>query len=523
MNSIIDAALNRTRTTMLLMFMVVLAGLIARSAIPIASEPHIEVPYFAIGIYHEGISPEDSERLLVMPMEIELRKVEGVVELTAYASEGSATLLVEFDPDYDLNTALMDVREAVDRGKVKLPSTAEEPFVQEQTTEDFPIIQVNLVGEDVPERVLYNLAIDLRDDIEAIPGVLAADLQGNREEQLEAIIDPSALEAYQISNEELINTIIRNNRLIPAGAIDTGAGRFSVKVPSVIEHAQDIFDLPIKASGDTVVTLKDVAEVRRTFKDRVSYARVNGRNTMSLRVSKRANANVIETVDGVKAIIDRHKPNMPGKVEVFYSQDQAPFAQQQVTELQGNIFTALALVMVLVVAAMGLRSGIIVGMAIPVSFLFSLIFVYLLGYTFNFMVMFGMLLALGMLIDGAIVVTEYADRKMTEGFDRRAAYAMSAKRMFWPVTASIATTLAAFLPLMFWPGISGKFMRYLPVTVFTVLTGSLLYALIFGPVLGSLFGKAGSVDKAAMNTLKQLEEGDPTRLTNITDWWKSVV
>jgi multidrug efflux pump len=505
------------------MLMVVIAGLIARSAIPIASEPHIEVPFFAVSIYHEGISPEDSERLLVMPMEIELRKVEGVKELTAYASEGSATLLVEFDPDYELDTALLDVREAVDRARVKLPSTAEEPFVQEQTTEDFPVIQVNLVGEDVPERVLYNLAIDLRDDIEAVPGVLGAQLQGNREEQLEALINPSALEAYQVSNEELINTIMRNNRLIPAGSIDTGVGRFSVKVPSVIEQAADIFDLPIKTSGDTVVTLGDLAEVRRTFKDRISYARVNGQNTLSLQVSKRANANVIETIDGVKAIVERHRLQMPNKVDVFYTQDQAPFAEGQVTELQGNIFTALALVMVLVVAAMGFRSGLIVGLGIPVSFLFSLIFVYLLGYTFNFMVMFGMLLGLGMLIDGAIVVTEYADRKMTEGFDRRAAYAMSAKRMFWPVTASIATTLAAFLPLMFWPGIAGKFMRYLPVTVFTVLTGSLVYALIFGPVLGSLFGRAGSRDKAAMESLKQLEEGDPTKLNNVTGWYAKLL
>ncbi len=523
MNSLIDAAINRTRTTMLLMFMVVLAGLIARSAIPIANEPHIEVPFFAITIVHEGISPEDSERLLVMPMEIELKKIEGIKELTAYASEGSATLLVEFDADQDLDQALLDVREAVDRGRVELPSTAEEPIVQEQTTEDFPIIQINLVGEEVPERVLYTLAIDLRDDIEAIPGVLEANLQGHREEQLEAIIDPNALEAYQISNEELINTIVRNNRLIPAGSIDTGVGRFSVKVPSVIEEAQDIFDLPIKASGDTVVTLGDVAQVRRTFKDRVSYARVNGRNSLSVGINKRADANIIETIDEVKAVVDRHRQNMPGKVEVFYSQDQAPFAEQQVIELQGNIFTALALVMVLVVAAMGFRSGLIVGMGIPVSFLFSLIFVYLLGYTFNFMVMFGMLLGLGMLIDGAIVVTEYADRKMTEGFDRRAAYSMAAKRMFWPVTASIATTLAAFLPLMFWPGISGKFMRYLPVTVFTVLSGSLVYALIFGPVLGSLLGRAGARDKAAMETLKQLEDGDPTRLNNITGWYAKLL
>lgn len=516
MNSFVDTAIARSRTTLLVMLMVIVAGLAARSAIPIANEPHIEVPFFMVGIYHEGISPEDSERLLALPMEIELRKVEGVKELTAYASEGSASLLVEFDANYDLDQALLDVREAVNRAKPKLPSTAEEPFVREQTTDDFPIIQINLVGDDVPERTLYDIALTLRDDIEAIPSVLEAEMVGHREEVLEAVIDPTALEAYRISNEELISTLMRNNRLIPAGSIDTGMGRFSVKVPSIIEDARDLFDLPIRASGDTVVTLADVATIRRTFKDRVSYARVDGRNAISLKVTKRANANVVETIDLVRRVVERQRPNMPSAVEVFYSQDQAPFARSQVSELQGNILTALALVMVLVVAAMGLRSGIIVGIGIPISFLFSLIFIYLLGYTFNFMVMFGMLLGLGMLIDGAIVVTEYADRKMTEGFDRRAAYAMAAKRMFWPVTASVATTLAAFLPLLFWPGIPGKFMRYLPVTVFTVLIGSLVYALLFGPTLGALFGKAGTRDAKAMATLKQLEEGDPTRLPTLT-------
>ncbi len=516
MNAFIDAAINRTRTTLLIMFMVVLAGLAARSAIPVAADPHVEVPFFVVTIVHEGISPGDAERLLVMPAEIELRKVEGVKELSAYASEGVANVMVEFDADYDLDQALIDVREAVDRTKPELPSTAEEPIVQEQSADDFPVIQVNLVGDGVPERMLYNLAIELRDDIEAVPGVLQAEMQGHREELLEAIIDPTALEAYRISNEELINTIIRNNRLIPAGSIDTGQGRFSVKVPSIIEEAEDVFDLPIRADGDTVVTLGDVATVRRTFKDRVSYARVDGQDTISLRVTKRANANVIETVAAVKAVVERHRPSMPSRVDVTYSQNQAPFAEQQVTELQGNIFTALALVMVLVVAAMGFRSGIIVGLGIPVSFLFSLIFIYLLGYTFNFMVMFGMLLGLGMLIDGAIVVTEYADRKMIEGFDRRAAYSLAAKRMFWPVVASVATTLAAFLPLMFWPGVPGKFMRYLPVTVFTVLTGSLVYALLFGPVLGSLFGKAGARDQKSMAALKELEEGDPTKLGGFT-------
>ena len=198
---------------------------------------------------------------------------------------------------------------------------------------------------------------------------------------------------------------------------------------------------------------------------------MNGEAAISLNIVKRANANIVETIDAVKRTVDRFRPSLPGRVSVFYSQDQAPWALQQVTELQGNIFTALALVMIVVVAAMGFRSGAIVGLGIPVSFLFSMVLLYLLGYTFNFMVMFGMLLGLGMLIDGAIVVTEYADRKMVEGFDRRSAYALAAKRMLWPVTASVATTLAAFAPLMFWPGIPGQFMRYLPVTVFTVLTG----------------------------------------------------
>lgn len=516
MAGFIDVAINRSRTTGLLLLMVVLAGLFAYRAIPVANEPHVEVPLFMVMIYHEGISPEDSERLLVMPAELELRKIEGVDELSAYASEGSATLMVEFDAEADLNQAELDVREAMDRVRPELPSTAEEPVINEMSADDFPLIRVNVAGADVPERVLYNIAVKLKDEIETVPDVLEAEMVGEREELLEAIIDPAALESYAISSESLINTIVRNNRLIPAGSIDTGQGRFAVKIPSVIEEAKDVFDLPIRASGDTVVTLRDVATVHRTFKDRTNYARVNGRRAISLAVKKRANSNVIETINQTREIVEKMRPDFPGRVDVFYSQDQAPWAVSQVTELQGNIFTALALVMVLVVAAMGFRSGVIVGLGIPVSFLMSLIVIHQLGFTFNFMVMFGMLLGLGMLIDGAIVVTEYADRKMTEGFDRRAAYALAAKRMAWPVIASVGTTLAAFLPLMFWPGVPGKFMSYLPITVFAVLLGSLIYALVFGPMLGALFGKAGSRDETAMRTLKELEDGDPTRLKSMT-------
>ena len=518
-NVLVDAAVSRTRTTLLLLFAVVLTGSVARCAIPIEAEPRVEVPFFAITVIHEGISPEDSARLLVKPLEIELRTVEGVEEVTAFASEGAATVMVEFDADYDLDTALLDTREAVDRAKPELPTTAEEPIISEQNTDSFPIIQINLVGDDVPERMLFDHARAIQDEVETVPNILEARLQGNREEVLEIVVRPAQLEAYGMTNEQLINTVIRNNRLIPAGSLDTGQGRMSVKVPSVIERADDLLDLPVLTNGDSVVTLSDVATVRRTFKDRVGHARVNGQRTISMDVIKRSNANIIDTIELVKAAVARHEPNLPNRVTLFYTQDASPRALQQVTELEGNIVTALALVMTLVVAAMGLRSGLIVGVGIPISFLFALIFIYLFGYTFNFMVMFGMLLGLGMLIDGAIVVTEYADRKMVEGFDNRAAFTLAAKRMFWPVAASVATTLAAFLPLMFWPGVSGKFMRYLPVTVFTVLSGSLLYALVFCPTIGSRFGRPSARDARQRHTLTQLENGDPTTLGGVTGWY----
>ena len=515
-NPIVEAAIRRSRTTLLLMAMVVIAGVVARIAIPIEAAPNVEVPVFLVAVPHEGISPEDSARLLVKPLEVELRSIEGTEEVRAYAYQGMARLAVEFDADFDLDDALNDVRAAVDRARPLFPATTDEPYIEEMSASQFSIVQINLVGEGVDERVIYNLAKELRDDIEALPEVLDAYLQGEREELLEVIIDPAALEAYGVESGELLNTMVRNNRLIAAGSLDTGAGRMAVKVPSVIERAQDIFDLPVKANGDSVVTLSDIAEIRRTFKDRVSFARVNGKDAISIDVGKRANANLVDTVDKVLAIVESYRERLPRSVELFYTQNQAPYARNQVTELQGNIITALAFVMVLVVAVIGLRSGLIVGAAIPVSFLFALIFVWVLGYSFNFMVMFGMLLGLGMLIDGAIVVTEYADRKMAEGLPPREAYANAASRMFWPVAASVATTLAAFLPLIFWPGVAGKFMRYLPITVFFVLTGSLLYALVFGPTIGSLIGKASARDERLRRTLRQLEDGDPTELTGFT-------
>lgn len=523
MNRLIDTVVGRPRTTLLLLFMILLTGIASLRSIPVESDPSIAVPVYVIQLYNDGISAEDGERLLVQPLENELRSVEGVEEIRSYSGESNSTVVVEFDAAQDVDQALLDVREAVDRAKVELPSSTEEPVIQEQSTSDFPVLQVNLTGEDVPERMLYLAALDLRDRIEALPDVLEAKMEGHREEVLEVVIKPSALEAYQISGETLISVIARNNRLVPAGSLDNGEGRFSLKVPSVIETARDLYDLPVKTSADAVVTMADVADIKRSFKDRWGYVRVDGQKAISINVVKRANANIIDTVAATKEIVNTVRPSLPGKIDIIYTIDQAPWAELQVNELQGNILTALALVMIIVVAAMGFRSGIIVGLGIPMSLMFAVTVLYVIGFTYNFMVMFGMLLALGMLIDGAIVVTEYADRRMLEGEHRRQAYAAAAKRMFWPVVASIATTLAAFLPLMFWPGMVGKFMRYLPVTVFAVLSGSLLYALIFGPAIGALIGRPGADQGRMLENLKTMESGNPLSIKGFTGAYAKVL
>ena len=501
----ISAAIDRSRTVLSIMAVMFLAGLIAYLTIPIEANPDVQVPVIIITVPHEGISPEDAERLLSRPMELELKNIEGVKEINSYSAEGYSTVVVEFDYSFDSKQALIDVRDAIDRAKAKMPSSIQEPVIREVSAARFPIINVCLGGDNVPNRVLYHLARQLKDKIEEIPEVLEANINGQRDDLLEAVVDPSQLQAYGITNDELISAVARNNRLIPAGEVDTGKGSFSVKVPSVIETASDMLSLPIKATSQGVVTLADVTHVRRTFKDATSYTFANGQPAVAIEVSQRKGYSLIEAVQKVKAVVKAAQANFPPNVKVSYIADQAPDTLDQINTLQGNIVTAMFLVLTVVVAAVGIRSGLLVALGIPFSFLFAFIIVDALGYTYNFMVMFGLLLGLGMLVDGAIVVVEMADRRMEDGVTPREAYIYSMKRMFWPVVASTLTTLAAFLPLMFWPGVTGGFMKYLPVTVFAVLTGSMMYALLFAPVLGAIISKVRP--KATSGNIMLVDEG----------------
>ena len=507
MIGIVEWAIERLRLTLSVLIAVIILGAVAYVSIPKESDPDIPIPFFNVFVLHPGISPEDAERLIIRPLETQLKTVEGLKQMTSTASQGYAAINLEFDVNFDKNLARQRVQEKVDIARAELPQDSEEPQVNEFNIADDPVISVVLSGA-VPERTLLRIAKRLEREIESVEGVLGADLSGQRDEVLEIVIDPARVQSYGVSSADLFRVVTANNQLIPAGNVDTGRGRFAVKVPGLVERPEDVLSLPVKVSGDSVVTLQDVAEVRRTFLDRNSYLRYNGSPAIAVEVKKRIGENIIGTIQRVKDLVEKAKAQIPAGVKVDYSFDSSNWIASQLTHLTNAILLAVALVMVVVVAALGLRSGLIVGFSIPACFLIGFLCLWFGGYTLNMMIMMGMVITVGLLVDNAIIVVEFADRKLTEGFSKREAFAEAARRMFWPVVSSTATTLAAFAPMLFWPDVTGKFMSYLPLTMIFIMTASMIVALIFLPAIGVIFGKAEKVHAQTAEAIHLSESGD---------------
>jgi len=522
MKSIIDAAVARSRPVLLILMLVLIAGSVAYVTIPKEADPDVAIPIIYVVIPHEGISAQDAERLLVRPMEKELRNVEGMKEMRASAREGQATVTLEFEAGFDSDQALNDVREKVDVAKVELPDDSDEPTVNEVNVALFPVILVTLSGH-VDERTLVRHARNLRDKLEGLPGILEVDIAGDREDLMEVIIDPVRLQGFNQSPETLLNFISRNNKLVAAGAMDTGHGRFSIKVPGLFENVEDVLELPIKTNGDKVVTFSDVAIAHRTFKDANGFARVNGQPAVALEVTKRIGTNIIDTIEEVRALVAVEQESWPPGIQVTFSQDKSQQIRDMLKDLQNNVLAAVLLVMIVVVAALGLRTAGLVGVSIPGSFLAGILVLAFAGLTINIVVLFGLIMAVGMLVDGTIVVVELADRKMAEGLPREQAYAAAAKRMAWPITAATATTLAAFMPLLFWPGIVGEFMKYLPITLIATLTASLFMALVFVPTLGSIIGRRAPDSLEDTGNLAAAENGDVESITGMTGVYVNIL
>ena len=515
MTGIVGWAADRARMVLAFIVISLIVGGFAYVNLPKEGEPDIEIPALFVSVVFPGISAEDSENLLVKPMETELADLDGLKEMTATATEGYAGVALEFDFGWDKTAITADVRDAMNSAQADFPEGAEQYVLTEINFSEFPIVIVNLTG-DVPERTMARIAKDLQDDLEGMDAVLEAGIAGNRDEMLEVIIDPLRLESYNVTAAELINVVQNNNQLIAAGEVETAQGTFSVKIPSSFKTAHDVYGLPIKVNGDRVVTLGELAEINYTFEDRTGTARFDSEPTVALQVVKRKGFNLIDTVAAVKETVakaqEKWPPELRAAVNIGTSNDQSRIVDSMVSQLEGSVLTAIALVMIVILASLGTRAALLVGFAIPTSFLLCFAFLAVMGVTISNIVMFGLILAVGMLVDGAIVVVEYADKRIKEGVGPMHAYVEAAQRMFWPIVSSTATTLCAFLPMLFWPGVPGEFMGMLPVTLIFVLSASLIVALVYLPVMGGVSGRLSRVFDRSSDWLRAR-----------TPWWVRAV
>lgn len=478
---------SRIRFIFLVLISLSVAGIYSYVAIPKENLPEIQIPVLFVSANLANISPEDSERLLVVPIDAQLSRVSGVEREKSYARQGGAGFILVFNAGYDLKKAYEDVQRALDRVQSSLPPKTKPLQIQEINVQDFPIILAALTG-NVNVGKLLKVATALKTQYEKIPQVLSVSILGDRQQVVEIILKPEVLKRYNINLSQVWQAFSSSNVLIMGGTQRSAkTGAFSIDVSGTFQKLKQILDFPIVQRGKKYVRLRDIASYRLNYKAPNDIARFNGARAIFLSIKGRSGENVLSTVSQVRAITYKARKLLPKDVSLHLAYDQSTPVRSNLKVLQNTLITAIFLIMLVVVAALGLRSGIIVGLSIPFTFLVSMLSIYLLGFSLNSVVLFGLVLSVGMVVDASIVVVEAADRRHSEGMERIESYKSAALRMAKPILASTATTLSVFVPLLFWPGVSGKFMLYIPATVICMLTVSFIAALLVTPILGVYF------------------------------------
>lgn len=488
----------RFRTAIfVLMGNLVIAGLLSFYGMPREMFPDIEIPVVVVSVPYPGASPTDVEQLILTPLETELKGVKNIDKLKGTAYEGAAVVSLEFVPEANIDEALQAVRDGVSRVRPDLPSDILDPTVKEVSFSDFPILIVNVSGPYALDR-LEAFAKRLEDEIVGVPGVLSADVSGGIEQEVRVEVDPERAAASGIALSDIVNAIRSENVNLPGGVLEAATTSWLLRTPADLRTEAQLASITVKAKNGKPIQLADVATVSPGYEKRATYARINGRTAVSLNITKRSGSNIIEVVDGVKAIVDRLKFEAPSGTEIKLLQDQSVSIRQMIDDLVNNIITGLLLVIAVLFFFMGARNATLVSLAVPLSMLMTFIVLDVMGVTLNMVTLFSLILAMGMLVDNAIVIIENIYRHLGERIGpaddasvfRRmrvvAAYTGTAE-VAWPVIASTATTVAAFAPLLFWPGIMGKFMGYLPLVVIITLTSSLVIGLVINPVTAAVF------------------------------------
>ncbi|GAB4168989.1 MAG: efflux RND transporter permease subunit [Calditrichia bacterium] len=485
---ITNTAINNRTSIFVLLAIVVISGLVSYLNLPVESFPQIKQPVVIIAAPYTGVSPEDMETLVAQPLEQKLKEISKVKKMTSSSSEGYTSITVEFEPDVDIDEAVQRVRDKVDQAKTDLPDDLDDPIIQEINFENIPIMLVSLTGEQSLVR-LKKVAEDLEDKIEQVPGVLDVTLSGGLEREVQVNINPHRLEYYGIGVNDVINAIRFENTNIPGGTVEGSQLKYLVRIPGEFETVEEIKNTVVKTKNNYPIYVRDIADVVFGFKEQESYSRLDGKPTVTLSIQKRSGENIIEIADAVKLLLEREKSNFPPKTDYVLTADQSKDIRSMVRDLENNIIAGLLLVIFVLYFFMGTRNGIIVGVAIPLSMFLSFIILSMLGYTLNMIVLFSLILALGMLVDNAIVIVENIYRHHEEGKPILRAGKEAVEEVGMAVVTSTLTTLMAFAPLLFWTGIIGEFMRYLPVTLIVTLTSSLIVALIFNPVISVTYLK----------------------------------
>jgi multidrug efflux pump subunit AcrB len=479
-------AIDHRTSVFVLLFIIVLGGLISYARIPKESFPEMEIPMIAVNTIYPGVSPADIETLITRPIEDELNTIGDIEELTSTSIEGYSSVVAEFSTDVDLEDALQKVREKVDLARPEIPEDAEEPSIMEFNFEDVPIMQVNLSGGYGLVR-LKEIGEELQNRLEQVSSILRVDLRGGLEREVKVDVDLAKLKFYDLSMFDVIDAVQAENVNIPGGSIDVGGFKYLVRVDGEFEDPGLIEDLVVTTVEGRPVYVRDVADVEFGFAERESFARLDGNAVVTLDVVKRTGENIIETSEAVKRIIADMDPLFPPTTVVKITSDQSEDIRMMVSSLENNIISGLLLIVGILFFFLGVRTSFFVALSIPTSMFLSFLLLALLGVSMNMIVLFSLILALGMLVDNAIVVVENTYRFVERGWDRATASKKATGEVAMPVIAATLTTLGAFAPLMFWPGIVGEFMGYLPLTLIITLSSSLFVALVIVPTLTSAY------------------------------------
>ncbi|HAA78212.1 TPA: AcrB/AcrD/AcrF family protein, partial [Candidatus Latescibacteria bacterium] len=507
---ITEYAISKRVTVYVLVVLMVLAGTSTYMALPREASPDIEIPFIIVKTAYIGASPEDVENLVTRKIEKKLQGLENVKDMYSTSAEGISTIQIAFIAGIDIDDVLQKVKDKVDLAKQDLPGDAEDPIVSEVNFSNIPIMIVNMSGDYGLVR-LKEVAEDLSDEIEVVPGVLEVRLAGGLEREVKVDVDPDRLAVYEMSLQDVVDAIQRENVTLPGGSMDIGSYRYSVRVPGEVQEVSEIAGLVIKAANGRPVYIRDIAEVTYGFAEPASYARLNAQPCVSLSVIKRSGENLIEISDSVKELLTELQPRFPLGTMVSVQGDQSEDIRMMVKDLENNIMSGLILVVAVLFFFMGFRNAVFAGVAIPLSMLISFVVIDAMGMTLNMVVLFSLILALGMLVDNAIVIVENIYRHVQNGKSRADGAYVGTSEVAIPVITSTLTTLCAFAPMIFWPGIMGEFMKYLPITLIVALSSSLVVGLIMNPTFCASFMRVDPVT------------GDDSRLNRVLDRYQVVL